>query len=131
MSVSFRIAPARSASDLRAAAEVTSRSYKGKLPGFLKYLREIGRDNVLLVRDASIPANAGRWTALVENGRARVARGGPGRVRLDIRGLAAALTGYMAPVDLALAGLVEGPEAHLEALAAMFAGPTPYTTDGF
>lgn len=83
------------------------------------------------IDDPVLPANSGRWQLRVRGGRAAVSRGGRGSIRLPIRGLAPLYSGFMSPDELQLAGLLEAPEAELATLRAMFAGPAPYTTDGF
>jgi predicted acetyltransferase len=83
------------------------------------------------VRDAALPANAGRWRLRVEGGAATVSPGGEGRVTLDVRGLAALYSGYLSPVVLAAAGLLSAPDADLARAATLFAGPAPAMTDSF
>lgn len=88
-------------------------------------------DMELDITDAVLPENAGRWTLRVEGGRGEVARGGSGRLRCDIRGLAAMYTGHLAPRALALTDLVRGDEADLRAAEAVFGGGSPWMTDFF
>jgi predicted acetyltransferase len=83
------------------------------------------------IEDPVVPANAGKWRLRVKDGRGRAERGGSPRVELPIRGLAPLYSGFMSPEELRLAGLIEGPEAELARLRTFFAGPAPYTTDGF
>lgn len=85
----------------------------------------------LCIADQLIPANAGDWTIRVEGGRASATRGGRGEVKMDIRGFAPLYTGFMSPQELALAGLIEGPDAALDAAQAVFASPLPWMTDFF
>lgn len=87
-------------------------------------------DLELDIRDEAIPGNAGRWTVSIQDGRARVARGGSGRIKADIRGLAALYTGHLTPAALALTGLIHADPASLQAAAPAFAG-TPWMTDFF
>ncbi len=83
------------------------------------------------LEDSVLPSNAGKWRLRVKDGRGRVERGGSGGIRLPIRGLAPLYAGFMSPDELHLAGLLDAPEAKLPLLRALFAGPIPYTTDGF
>lgn len=84
------------------------------------------------VVDPILPANAGRLTlALDGSGAGEATRGGDGRVRAGVRGLAALYTGYATPQELALAGMLSGPPEDLAALAAAFAGPRPWLADRF
>jgi predicted acetyltransferase len=79
--------------------------------------------------DADVPAHAGRWTLRVADGAATVERGGAGRLRLGVRGLAPLFTGYLTPHALAAAGWIDAPTADLERAAALFAGPLPWLRD--
>ena len=83
------------------------------------------------VADESIPANAGPLVLTVADGAAKVAPGGDARVRLDVRALASVYTGFHAPRALAALGLIEGPDADLDALTAAFAGSPPSMADMF
>lgn len=84
------------------------------------------------VTDTVIPENAGRWIVTVEGGRARAQRGGRGDVRMDVRALASAYTGFLSPRALALTGQMEGDDAALDALGAIFGGRgLPWMTDFF
>jgi predicted acetyltransferase len=60
-----------------------------------------------------------------------VRAGGRGELRLDVRGLAPLFSGLVAPADLAVAGLVEGPAAALDVAQRLFAGPEPWMPDFF
>jgi predicted acetyltransferase len=83
----------------------------------------------LEVADADLPAHAGRWVLRVADGAAEVERGGAGRLRLDVRGLAPLLTGYLTPHALSAAGWIEAPVEDLDRAAALFAGPLPWLRD--
>jgi predicted acetyltransferase len=85
----------------------------------------------LEVDDPTLPANAGRYRLTVADGRAEVTRGGAGRVRAEVRGLAALYTGFAAPDELRALGQIEGPEADLALLGAIFGGPRPWIPDMF
>lgn len=79
------------------------------------------------VVDPQLPANAGAWRLEAADRVGRAERGGAPSLRLGASALAALWSGYA--TSLARIGLVEaiGPGAgrDLEALDAMFAGPTP------
>jgi predicted acetyltransferase len=83
------------------------------------------------VQDQTLPWNRGRLRVTIEGGRARARPGGEGSLKADVRGLAAAYSGYMTPAELRAAGLLEGPERDLAALGLAFAGPLPWTVDQF
>jgi len=83
------------------------------------------------VSDPALPENAGRWRVQVEDGRARVARGGEGRMRLDIGALAALYTGHARPELLALTERVAAPAQDLVLAGLLIAGPRPYLADVF
>ncbi len=83
------------------------------------------------LKDELLPANAGRWTLEVADGAARLSRGGDGRVRLDMRALAAIYTGFMHPHEVALMGTIGGDATDLSLLGAMFGGPRPWLADMF
>src|SRR5262245_49329028 len=86
----------------------------------------------LELADAVLPANAGRYVLRVAKGRGELARGGRGDVRLDAGALASLFTGYATPDALARAGRLAGEAgASRAALAAAFAGPTPYMLEQF
>jgi predicted acetyltransferase len=85
---------------------------------------EISGDDVL-------PENNGRFVVEVENGSATARRGGSGRMRVSIRGLAPLFTGYYTPEALRNAGLLEADEDSLALASALFAGPTPWMRDRF
>jgi predicted acetyltransferase len=83
------------------------------------------------VKDDLVPANAGRFLVSVANGRAEVHPGGRGRLRIDVRGLAALYSGHLMPRSLVVAGLVEGSEEDLARAASVFAGVPPSMPDMF
>jgi predicted acetyltransferase len=77
------------------------------------------------VHDDLIKQNVGRFVVQVADGQARVRKGGGGRIRSDIRGLAPLYTGHMSAEQLALTGLLEGRDEDLAAASSVFAGPAP------
>ncbi|HEX8102890.1 MAG TPA: GNAT family N-acetyltransferase [Solirubrobacteraceae bacterium] len=96
------------------------------------YPRGLAAEIPFDVIDPSLPANAGRLTLALDGTGAGDARpGGDGRVRADVRALAALYTGFATPRALALTGLLDGPPAELDLLAAAFAGPAPWLADRF
>jgi predicted acetyltransferase len=82
----------------------------------------------LEIADDLIPKNHGRFTLRVADGRARVARGGSGAVRLDIKCLASLYTGFLNPDDAPGLG---GPQGDRAKLRKIFAGPTPWMVETF
>lgn len=105
--------------DARGALEA-----RGYLPGLDAELH-------LDLRDDLLPVNHGRFTLRVSDGRAEVHQGGDGRLRLDIRGLAALYTGFQAPEELRFLGLLDGPDRDLALAALVFAGPRPWLAEMF
>nr|MBP9891656.1 sterol carrier protein domain-containing protein [Planctomycetota bacterium] len=85
----------------------------------------------LEVRDDVLSENKGRWKLEVEGGAAMVEKGGKGKVKVDIRGLAAMYTGALSAQDAEQIGHLEAGEADKTTLNALFAGPTPWTPDFF
>lgn len=95
------------------------------------YARQVAGVVQLELRDDRMKHNEGRWTLRVRDGRALVAPGGRGEVKLDIRGLASLYSGFRSAHALVPVGLASGPVASLDALSAMFAGPAPWMNDRF
>jgi len=85
----------------------------------------------LAVEDDVLPRNAGNWTLRVEDGRGQATRGGGGRLRTDVRALAALYTGYMTAEALAMTGALSGRAADLATASAVFAAGAPAITDMF
>lgn len=83
------------------------------------------------ITDDVLADNQGRWRLTLEKGKGRVSRGGSGRVKLDIRGLAALYSSALGPSDLARLGYLEARVADQAALAQAFAGPAPWLPDFF
>jgi predicted acetyltransferase len=86
----------------------------------------------LALEDALIPENAGHWVLSVRDGRGRFERGGQGRVRLDVRALAALVAGHFDAPTLASAGLVSTDDAaSLRSLTALLTRGPSFTWDVF
>ncbi len=85
----------------------------------------------LEIGDDLLPQNNGRFVLQISGGTGRVRKGGQGRLKLDVRGLAPLFTGHLSATQLALAGLLEGTEADMALASAAFAGPSPWMSDGF
>ena len=83
------------------------------------------------VADELVPANAGRWTLSIENGKARAEQGGSGEIRVDARGLAAIYSGLLTPGQAANVGLASGDPSALHAAGSAFSGGTPWMSDHF
>lgn len=83
------------------------------------------------LRDESMPENAGRIVLTVRHGEPTVQRGGSGRIRLDVRALAAIYTSHATPFDMQAVELLDGPADDLAAMQVAFAGPRPYMVDHF
>ncbi len=95
------------------------------------YAPGVGGEVQLHVEDDVCPENAGAWTLSVEGGAAAVRRGGAGRVRLHVRELATIYTGHVPPHLLARRRPIDGSDAELRLLGALFAGGDPWMQDGF
>jgi predicted acetyltransferase len=65
------------------------------------------------------------------SGKARVTRGGSGRIQLDVRALAAVFSGFSHPSEMQAAGLLSADANDVARLGAVFAGPSPYLQDQF
>jgi len=85
----------------------------------------------LEIADEMLEENAGRWTLRVSGGKAEVARGGRGDVRLDVRTLAPLFSGFASAHALGATGAVQTDAAGLEALAALFPVGAPWMPDYF
>ncbi|MDP2307793.1 MAG: GNAT family N-acetyltransferase [Pseudomonadota bacterium] len=81
------------------------------------------------IDDPLFSENAGRWVVEVAEGRAHVARGGSGSLKLGIRGLAPLYTGFYDPGVLAELGWVQGDAATLRTAARLFASPEPWMSE--
>lgn len=86
----------------------------------------------LEVVDAALPENGGRYKLRVSGGGGVVERGGAGRLRLDVRALAAIFSGFKHPREMLAAGLLHAvSDDEVELLGAVFAGPRPFMLDSF
>jgi predicted acetyltransferase len=83
------------------------------------------------VVDESMPENAGRYVLRLSAGTPRVTIGGEGRIRLDVRALAAIFTGFCHPKEMQSAGLLHAEPDDLARVGAVFAGPAPFILDTF
>jgi predicted acetyltransferase len=83
------------------------------------------------VRDDILPSNEGRLVLEIAGGRGEVRPGGQGRIRLDVRDLAALYSSFMSPAELRTLGTLDGPDADLALGGAVFAGPRPWMADMF
>lgn len=95
------------------------------------YAPEVTAKVHLDVQDDVRPANNGRFVLSLAHGQMAVEKGGEGRIRIDVRGLASIYTGYRSPFELLSSGYICGDDDGLGQLAAMFAGPTPWMSDHF
>jgi predicted acetyltransferase len=85
----------------------------------------------LEIEDQLLEENAGRWTLRVSEGRAEIARGGRGDVRLDVRALAPLFSGFASARALAGTGAIRADAEGLDALAAAFPLGAPWMPDFF
>jgi predicted acetyltransferase len=86
----------------------------------------------LEIDDATCPWNAGRWTLVVDDGAARLERGGAGSVRLGVGALSALYSGQATTATLAQTSLIDGGREHERgALDRIFGGPAPWMLDEF
>ena len=86
----------------------------------------------LEIEDSTLPDNSGRSIVRLADGRATVERAaGHGRIRIDIRGLAALYTGFATPAALGRARLLTADADDLELLGAAFGSGAPGLGDYF
>ena len=85
----------------------------------------------LEISDDLLPQNSGRFVLHISNGTARVRKGGRGRLKLDIRAMAALFSGHLSTVQLASIGMAEGGANDLALASTVFAGPPPWMNDDF
>jgi predicted acetyltransferase len=96
------------------------------------FAAEIDAEVQLPLADPVLTAKHGRNVQRVGKGRGELARGGRGELRIDAGAFASLFTGYATPDALARAGRLSGaPGPSRAALAAAFAGPTPWMPDQF
>ena len=85
----------------------------------------------LEIVDDEVPENEGRFHLSVREGRATVARGGNGTMKIDIRGLAALFSGFHDACTLRDLGELDGPDDLLAVADTLFAGRAPAMSDFF
>ena len=102
-------------------AAVTARGYPAGVSGTV----------TLAVDDRLLAEGRGPWRLDVAEGRGHLEAAASADVLLDARAVGPLFTGFRSPQQLALAGLLDGPPAALEVLAAMFAGTPPVALDFF
>jgi predicted acetyltransferase len=95
------------------------------------YASGVSAEAHVAITDEVLPDNSGPWILRVDRGRPTATRGGQGKLKLTVRGLAALYASHLSPFDAQAVGLAEGPEEDLGALGAMFAGPMPWMSDMF
>ncbi len=95
------------------------------------YAPAVGGELHLQVEDDVIPQNTGAWTLTVGDGVGRVAPGGRGDLRIDVRGLASLFTGFQTPQRLVQAEFASGDEGTLRLAEGIFAGSVPWMRDAF
>ena len=96
------------------------------------YADDVRASVPLEIADATCPWNAGRFTLVVADGRARLEPGGSGAIRLGIGALSSLYSGWARTAALARTGLLAGggpPER--AALDRIFAAPLPWMIDEF
>lgn len=122
--------------DNQARLEATSQEWLLRITDVATALEQRGYPPLdaqleLDVSDESMPENAGRYLLQLRAGAPRVARGGGGRIRLDVRALAAIFTSFTHPSEMQAAGLLSAEPDDLTRLGAVFAGPGPFILDAF
>ena len=85
----------------------------------------------LAVDDRLLAENRRPWRLEVTGGRGHLVPSTAADVLLDTRAVGPLFTGYRSPQQLALTGLLDGPPAALDLLAAMFGGTPPVALDFF
>jgi predicted acetyltransferase len=83
------------------------------------------------VIDDVLADNNGRFTLHTAGGKAEVAEGGRGDLRLDVRDLASLYTGMVTPAQLQAVGAIEATKEAASAASTLFAGPEPWMADCF
>jgi predicted acetyltransferase len=83
------------------------------------------------VEDGLIARNAGKRIVVVEDGVARVERGGSGHVRMHARALGPWFSGFATAEALAFAGHLGGPREDVATASALMSGIAPTTSDFF
>ncbi len=103
----------------------------GKALGERGYPSAIRAEIHFEIEDALLDENNGRFVLKVEGGRGQVRRGGRGKLKATIRGLAPLYTGHLSAGELRTTGLIDGPVDVLCDASAVFAGPSPWMNDRF
>jgi predicted acetyltransferase len=85
----------------------------------------------LEIHDELIPENHGRFVLEVSGGEGRVRKGGAGHLNMDIRGLTPLYTGFLTPLNLCAADMLQGDPEVLQRAGGVFSGPTPSMADMF
>lgn len=85
----------------------------------------------LAIEDDVVPENAGRFKLRVRDGRASVEKGGDGRFKIDVRGLAALYSGFHDARTLLELGDLDARDSELAIADALFAGRAPAMSDFF
>jgi predicted acetyltransferase len=93
---------------------------------------ELEREVALRIDDPLLPENTGTFRLGVSRGRGSVARVTTGAgARLDVRALAALYTGFLTPLELVRAGMLEADASSLATLSLLFGGASPALSDYF
>jgi predicted acetyltransferase len=95
------------------------------------YPQEVSGEVVLSIEDPLFEDNHGPFRLIVESGKASVERVDDAGAVLPIGALSSLFSGYVSPRDLASVGAIEAPDASLDALSTLFAGPAPWLLDHF
>ena len=85
----------------------------------------------LQVEDNLLPWNNDRFQMTVSGGNGEVRKGGEGRLRIGVSGLAAMYTGHMTASELQMVGAVEGTDQQIDMANLIFSGPRPWMPDQF
>jgi predicted acetyltransferase len=103
----------------------------GKALGQRGYCAVITAELHIELCDDLIESNNARYVLTIEDGKGAIRKGGRGRIKIDIRGLAPLMTSHLSAEQLQAAGLLDGPPGDLAGLSAAFAGPAPWMNDRF
>lgn len=83
------------------------------------------------VEDDLFPENRGPWRIDVAGGKGAVEPADAAEITISARTLASIFSGFVGPHEARRAGMLDGPDGPLDRLAAVFAGPAPWTADFF
>jgi predicted acetyltransferase len=95
------------------------------------YPPDLSTEIHLEIHDELIPENHGRFVLEVSGGEGRVREGGKGHLATDIRGLTPLYTGFLTPLNLRAADMLQGDSEVLRRAGGVFSGPTPSMSDMF